>query len=418
MLFSVSSLAAALLSASAVSGHMIMRNPIPYGVSTLNNSPLAADGSDFPCKLRKGVYDITEMNNMTIGENNPLDFYGSATHGGGSCQISLTTDAEPTKDSKWMVIHSIEGGCPANVPGNLDGGPMSTGASTFQFKIPEGIEPGRYTLAWTWFNRIGNREMYMNCAPVNVLPASSTPSNKRDATEEKQSTSLSKRTNFPDLFVANINGCMTKEGVDIRFPDPGDSVEYDGDPSNLQPVGQPACTGGPGPGPSGSAPAGTSPAATSSAASTPAASSSTPIVSVSVSAGIQPTVTAAPGVFATSASSIAAPSAASTSASPNTPSSSSAASPSASGTPSSSGSSSSSGALSGPCSPDGQWNCIGGNSFQRCASGVWSAVESLAEGTACTTGQSTELKIAATKRDASVSHLHRRRIHLPSQLQN
>lgn len=420
MLFSASSLAAAaLLAASVANGHMIMRDPVPYSNNTLNNSPLAADGSDFPCKQRPDMWNIVKMNEMPIGVPQKLDFYGSATHGGGSCQISLTTDLHPTKDSKWMVIHSIEGGCPANVPGNLDGGPMSTGASTFEFTIPEGISPGEYTLAWTWFNRIGNREMYMNCAPVNVTAGSGSSSNKRDATEEKQSTSLSKRTDFPDLFVANINGCMTKEGVDIRFPDPGPSVEYAGNPSNLQPVGQPACTGGPGPGPSGSAPAGTSPAATSPAATSPAAtsstaaSSSTPILSVSVSAGIQPTVTAAPGVFATSASSIAAPSAASSSASPNTLSSSSAASPSASGSPSSSG------ALSGPCSPDGQWNCIGGNSFQRCASGVWSAVESLAEGTACTAGQSTELKIAATKRDSGASHMHsRRRIHLPSQLQN
>lgn len=412
MLFSASSLAAAaLLSASVASGHMIMRDPTPYSNNTLNNSPLAADGSDFPCKQRPDMWNIVKMNEMPIGVPQKLDFYGSATHGGGSCQISLTTDLHPTKDSKWMVIHSIEGGCPANVPGNLDGGPMSTGASTFEFTIPEGISPGEYTLAWTWFNRIGNREMYMNCAPVNVTARSGTSSNKRD----EQSTSLSKRTDFPDLFVANINGCMTKEGVDIRFPDPGPSVEYAGEPSNLQPLGQPACTGGPGPGPSGSAPAGTSPAP-----STSAASSATPIVSVSVSAGIQPTGTAAPGVFATSASSVAAPSAASTSASPNNiPSATSVASPSASGSPSSSGSSSSSGALSGPCSPDGQWNCIGGNSFQRCASGVWSAVESLAEGTSCTAGQSAEIKIAATKRDSGASHMHfRRRIHLPSQLQN
>lgn len=61
-----------------------------------------------------------------------------------------------------MVIHSIEGGCPANVDGNLPADPNGDGASTFQFSIPDGINPGDYVLAWTWFNKIGNREMYMN----------------------------------------------------------------------------------------------------------------------------------------------------------------------------------------------------------------------------------------------------------------
>ncbi|KAL1970742.1 hypothetical protein VTN77DRAFT_2576 [Rasamsonia byssochlamydoides] len=404
MLFSISNLAAAaLLSASVANSHMIMRDPTPYSNTTLNNSPLAADGSDFPCKQRADMWEVVKMNVMPIGVPQKLDFYGSATHGGGSCQISLTTDLQPTKESKWMVIHSIEGGCPANVSGNLPGGAMSTGASTFYFSIPEGIEPGQYTLAWTWFNRIGNREMYMNCAPVTVTDGNTTSSSKRDAIEEKRSTSLSKRTDFPDMFIANINGCITPENVDIRFPDPGDSVEYAGTPSNLQPLGQPACTGGPGPGPTGSAPAGTT-AAPSPTVSTPAV-----IPSGSSTTAAIPS-TGAPGVFVTT--SVAVPTVASISALPTTFVSSAA-------SPSASGSSSSSGALSGACSPEGQWNCIGGNSFQRCASGVWSAVESLAAGTSCTAGQATEMKIAEAKRDVDVSRLHsRRRIYLPSQLQN
>ena len=34
------------------------------------------------------------------------------------------------------------------------------------------------------------------------------------------------------------------------------------------------------------------------------------------------------------------------------------------------------------CSPEGQWNCMT-NSFQRCASGIWSPVMSCAQGTQC-----------------------------------
>ena len=49
----------------------------------------------------------------------------------------------------------------------------------------------------------------------------------------------------------------------------------------------------------------------------------------------------------------------------------------------------------GPCDTEGIYNCIGGTSFQRCASGQWSATLSVAPGTACRVGQSQDLGITA-----------------------
>ena len=64
---------------------------------------------------------------------------GSATHGGGSCQFSLSYDGGNT----WAVIHSIIGGCPLN--------------SAYTFSVPTNIPSGNALFAWTWFNKVGNR---------------------------------------------------------------------------------------------------------------------------------------------------------------------------------------------------------------------------------------------------------------------
>jgi hypothetical protein len=49
------------------------------------------------------------------------------------------------------------------------------------------------------------------------------------------------------------------------------------------------------------------------------------------------------------------------------------------------------------CTTEGTWNCIGGKSFQRCASGTWSEVMGLASGMSCDGGSSSELKVHATR---------------------
>ena len=104
-----------MLSATSCRAHMLMASPPPYG--SPDNSPLNADGSNFPCKATSNTG--ATITNMAIDSPQTLSFKGEAVHGGGSCQVSLTTDNPATKNSRWMVIHSIEGGCPAkNTPGN------------------------------------------------------------------------------------------------------------------------------------------------------------------------------------------------------------------------------------------------------------------------------------------------------------
>lgn len=220
-MFSLNNLLAAAgfaMLAPTANGHMILNSPVPFDKANLNNSPLEATGSNWPCKFGTvetgGNYGakVTTMNNMKVGEPQSLSFIGSAVHGGGSCQIALTTDTAPTKDSSWKVIHSIIGGCPSNTSGNLPANADGSGAAVFSYAIPRGVPSGKYSLAWTWFNKIGNREMYMNCAPISVTGGTS---------RVKRASSMPEAWNkLPSLFVANIPSteCGTPSDYDIVFP--------------------------------------------------------------------------------------------------------------------------------------------------------------------------------------------------------
>jgi hypothetical protein len=196
--------AAALAMASTVSAHMILFNPDPF--KNPDKAPLLASGSNFPCQVGSGgSYIVNTMNQWTVGSDVILQIaQNSATHGGGSCQISVTKDKEPTPQSVWKVIHSIEGGCPTSEQAN-DGK-----INSFPFTVPSELPEGQMTMAWTWFNRLGDREMYMNCAPIEVSGGSG------DGFDS-----------LPDMAVANIavpGSCPNQPGVDYTFANPGKYV--------------------------------------------------------------------------------------------------------------------------------------------------------------------------------------------------
>jgi hypothetical protein len=342
----------------AAQAHMVMTNPVPFGKSTLNNSPLAnpsdnaGTASDFPCKQRPGVYDAEGANTqMALGSTFAnVSFMGSAVHGGGSCQFSITYDMEPTEKSIFKVIHSIEGGCPAkNTPGNLGDDANEVDPDTYSFTLPSNIPTGPAVLSWTWFNKVGNREMYQNCAPITLTAASSKRSEKLMQRDSAAYNAL------PDMFVANINNggsCATQNG-DLEFPDPGASVERFNQSALFPPTG---CTS--------AAVVGGSPAASSQPLQAPSASSS-----MASASSVSPVASSAPAASSHASTPVASSSA-----------------PLASG-------SSGSNAAGTACTTEGEWNCIGGTSFQQCASGVWSIAQPVAVGTSCTPGQSMDIDL-------------------------
>lgn len=342
---------------STVHGHLFIQEPAPIEGSAPKD-PLDPSGSNFPCH---GIaLPGSGGQSMAAGSSNKLTFQldggvNTAVHGGGSCQLSVTyeTDAEKIKDpANWRVIHSIEGGCPTNAPGNLDvtgaypcGDPMASGqecVNSFDFNMPEDMPSGQATLAWTWFNTIGNREMYMNCAAVDISGGSDDTSFYNE---------------LPQMFVANlaaINSCPTTEETNVKFPNPGNSVESSSDsPYPIDtPVGE-GCdansggSGGPAPDPK-----------PSSMAPAPTYSSMMPTM--------YPTITSNPGgVFAPGASTTFSTYVVTTSA------------PAAGGSPPAGG--------SVPCSTDGAVVCIGASQWGMCSGGMAYPME-LAAGTTCSGG--------------------------------
>ncbi|KAK5937168.1 hypothetical protein PMZ80_010468 [Knufia obscura] len=385
--------------AAAAHAHMIMKTPTPAG--NPNNSPLLDNGDDFPCKGAGDQVATGPLNTMPVGVPQTLSFTGSAVHGGGSCQISLAKGTKPDKNTKWMVIHSIEGGCPANVAGNLPENASGDGAAKFQFSIPDhpDITAGEeHTLAWTWNNKVGNREMYMNCARVMVQGAA-----KKRYAPSNMPVSKRQAAPLPDMFVANIgNGCTVPEGTDVKYPNPGESVEQAQGAALGAPQGNCGAAGGSNP------PAGTS-ASTPGATSAPAVSNSVAPVAPSSTADSGQYTQTGGGVFATvpadASSATQAPVA--TSAAAATTATSAAA-------PIGTGTGSAAPPASGSCEV-GAWNCSAdGSSFSRCvAGGTWSASIPMAAGMSCTPGVSMNFAYNASaksnaKRDLR-SHVSRRR---------
>ncbi|KAK3325552.1 hypothetical protein B0H66DRAFT_529581 [Apodospora peruviana] len=408
--------------AAVTNAHVVMNTPKTFAVPAVHNGPLDASGSDFPCQAANGVYSAQGVSNvMELGSSQPLAFTGSAVHGGGSCQISITYDTAPTKNSVWKVIHSIEGGCPAkNTEGNLGDNAAMPVPFDFTFPIPKDIPAGNGTLAWTWLNRIGNREFYMNCAPVTLTGSGGDKSNWES---------------LPDMFTANIgNDCTTTEKKDYKYPNPGNSVDNFSSFGLSDPVGagcQKAVAGGGGGSGSGSGGGAAVPPPSPTVAPAPGPTDDLPggvFITIATDGGAAgaptvaeptvaeptPTVVApVPSKAASSPPALApAPPAATTSAAPVAPvvppvtggadnsggPDAGAGSGSGSGSGSdNSGSGGTTGAMAAgsACSPVGLWNCVGGTSYQQCGSGVWSPVMALAAGTSCSPGQSASINIVA-----------------------
>ncbi|KAK7706990.1 hypothetical protein SLS64_007198 [Diaporthe eres] len=392
--------------AGSASAHMMLSFPAPLNskynqfadsgkIDYSYTAPLAADGSDYPCKGYQsdlGTPAGQSVASFAVGGQGNITVVGGAAHGGGSCQISLSTDGAKT----FKVIQSIIGNCPTNGEGNFD------------FTVPSDAPAGDAVLAWSWNNRIGNREFYMNCAAVTLTGGSA----KREATDKRAASFSS----LPDMFVANIgNGCSVAEGGDVDYPNPGEAVTKNSDnpeaPSGS--CGSSGSSSGSGSSDSGAAASPSSSAVAEVTASlpvyvTPFQPTSSEMSSSSISYAYTYSNSGG-GIFATVSASVEVPAATQASTTlatvtSATPTPTPEATEPAAAAPATGASGST--AAGSACTTEGEWNCVGGSSFQRCASGTWSAVQSLAAGTSCEAGVAANLKMISARR---TGRFHQRR---------
>ena len=270
----------AMAMAPLVVAHMIMVDPPSLRYSGNKNSktadynyrsPLEQTGVDFPCKghlTAMGTPEGASVASWAAGSQQSFSVVGTAFHGGGSCQASFSEDGGKT----FKVVKSFIGGCPSG-----------SGNTSYPFTVPASAKAGPTIFAWTWFNRFGNREMYMNCAAVTITGSGG-----------------SGLASLPEIFKANIgNGCATIPDFALDIPNPGEDIVKTGEKL----VG-PNCTttipdAGPQPGPPDGVGASATPAAPSLITGVPPKHSTAPSAPASISTNPSINTTSPPGVGST-----------------------------------------------------------------------------------------------------------------------
>ena len=225
---------------AAANAHMEISKPAPFrsrhnpfttDIDYSMTNPLSSSGSDFPCKGYHRLLDTPQGGSVATwarGSRQTMTIVGSVTHNGGSCQAALSYDRGAT----WTAIHSWIGNCPLR--------------PDWTFTVPSDAPTGSALFAWSWWNNLGNREMYMNCAHVTIGGAAREASDDTaEVTEEVQpevqeseeevevevearDVQAMNWSSRPRMFVANVNnGCSTVETFDVLIPNPGPDVSYE-----------------------------------------------------------------------------------------------------------------------------------------------------------------------------------------------
>ncbi|KAG0332528.1 hypothetical protein BG000_009944 [Podila horticola] len=159
----------AVMSAMGTQAHVGLKTPCARGQPAAG-CPAPPPGSSFDYDINSpiGTHDsiskpickntvpYTTRKVYRAGETINTDYSVGASHGGGHCQWALSYDEGKT----WVVIKTMIRDCLKGVTGGQ--------AYTVPVQIPANAPSGKVTFQWIWNNAIGNREMYSNCADIEI----------------------------------------------------------------------------------------------------------------------------------------------------------------------------------------------------------------------------------------------------------
>ena len=100
----------------------------------------------------EGQVPVMEQGQQTTAEAG--DYNGGPRHGGGFCEVSITTNPNPTWND-FVVISQWENTCP-------------DASREYEFTLPATTPNGPLVIAWTWHSAFGLAEMYTTCMDVEV----------------------------------------------------------------------------------------------------------------------------------------------------------------------------------------------------------------------------------------------------------
>ncbi|KAI7832789.1 hypothetical protein BC939DRAFT_380585, partial [Gamsiella multidivaricata] len=117
----------------------------PIGTHDSQNAPLCKQS--IPSAIRTV---------LTAGQSIQTSYSVGAPHMGGHCQWALSYDGGRT----WVVLKTMIRSCLQGISGGQD--------YSVSVPLPANAPNGKATLMWLWNNAVGNRELYSNCADVEI----------------------------------------------------------------------------------------------------------------------------------------------------------------------------------------------------------------------------------------------------------
>ncbi|KAF9960489.1 hypothetical protein BGZ72_006871 [Mortierella alpina] len=117
------------------------------------NAPIGSYGKiDRP--LCRTIVPSASRGTYKAGESIKTTYNIGASHNGGHCQWALSYDGGKT----WVVIKTVIRNCFRGAKNQ----------ASYSVLIPEGAPSGKVVFMWLWNNASGVRELYSNCADIEI----------------------------------------------------------------------------------------------------------------------------------------------------------------------------------------------------------------------------------------------------------